>query len=1036
MRRMATVGTSWTQRQALVLVTAVITMTLALVVVRPDDARASDYVVTTLTDELVQEGTDGTTTTTVLPSVGTLRRAIIDANANPGVDTVSFAVTGTITLLAALETITEPLTITGPGASALTISGASSFRILDISYAAVSAVPVAISGVTLSGGAAPGAAGGAIRTVESLTVTDARFNGNSALGGGAIASSSGALTITDTSFTSNSSGTDGGGAILLTSGSLTVTRSTFSLNTTTNSGGAVLTLADTTIESSTFFDNDAIGASALMLSSVGGVRTSTLSRSTVTGGASTSSSGAVRAAASQNLSVSGSIVAGNTGGDLTQTGATVTAQYSVLGSVGTTGITATGGNQVLVLDPMLGALADNGGSTQTMLPQAGSPAIDHGDPTWSGTPATDQRGQPRQAPGGGAVDAGSVETPFTVPGLPTTIGSNLTSPATAFGGPDGTPTFTAAQLNLPLERRAAGGLTAPASGVVTQWRVKAGGTGGQLALRILRPSGGGFNATGAGTSAVETALAATTSTFSARLPIQTGDRIGVDWITMRAVFGGSAVLSPQYAVWSPAVADGANTAPTFTNTGFGFEILVNADIEPDADGDGWGDTTQDQCLSELGTDNGCVAAASTPSGDGGPPPASAPEPDVDVDVFNTDGEDGDAHVEVVELDADELGDAGNGVEVMKAYDIEVTNDDTDHARICVPYSDRSIAAFGFDERELELFHLHGGDRDVITTERSPSSNTVCGETRSFSPFAIGVLRTDRVDDDPVAVAAMTSKETFASHADIAYVVGSGTADAMSVGPVAALRNAPLLLTSAGGLSELTRVELERLRPRRVVVVGGTRSVSDAAVAAIAATGSTVTRIAGSDRFATATMLSSIFESPETVYVVGAALGDGVVGGAAAAHDDVPLLLTSRDRLPTIVKGEIARLGPDRIVVVGGRSSVSDAVLAELAALAPEGARRLAGVDRYGTSARVALGAFGAGAPVVAVNGTSSSLAVAVAVAAMKDAALVFVTDAAVPTSVRRALRRIQPASISVVGGRTDVPVQVESDLALLLGRAA
>ena len=55
----------------------------------------------------------------------------------------------------------------------------------------------------------------------------------------------------------------------------------------------------------------------------------------------------------------------------------------------------------VVVDPELGALADNGGPTLTMLPASGSPAIGKG----TGCPATDQRGQPRAA----ACTLGAVE---------------------------------------------------------------------------------------------------------------------------------------------------------------------------------------------------------------------------------------------------------------------------------------------------------------------------------------------------------------------------------------------------------------------------------------------------------------------------------------------------------------------------------------------------------------------------------------------------------------------------------------------------
>ena len=68
-------------------------------------------------------------------------------------------------------------------------------------------------------------------------------------------------------------------------------------------------------------------------------------------------------------------------------------------------------------DPMLGALADNGGLTKTMLPQPGSPLIDAGDPAYSTSPgaaATDQRGTLFPRVSGGRTDIGAVEVQVPV----------------------------------------------------------------------------------------------------------------------------------------------------------------------------------------------------------------------------------------------------------------------------------------------------------------------------------------------------------------------------------------------------------------------------------------------------------------------------------------------------------------------------------------------------------------------------------------------------------------------------------------------
>jgi Synergist-CTERM protein sorting domain-containing protein len=86
--------------------------------------------------------------------------------------------------------------------------------------------------------------------------------------------------------------------------------------------------------------------------------------------------------------------------------ATLTATYSITDQPGTGNITA---------DPLLGALADNGGPTRTHALLAGSAAVNAG--TSTGAPATDQRGAAR--PQGAGVDIGAFEqggaTPVPVP---------------------------------------------------------------------------------------------------------------------------------------------------------------------------------------------------------------------------------------------------------------------------------------------------------------------------------------------------------------------------------------------------------------------------------------------------------------------------------------------------------------------------------------------------------------------------------------------------------------------------------------------
>lgn len=170
----------------------------------------------------------------------------------------------------------------------------------------------------------------------------------------------------------------------------------------------------------------------------------------------------------------------------------------------------------------------------------------------------------------------------------TTIGSNLTAaPASVFGCGSG---CTYMALALPPASTAAGGLSAPTSGVVVRWRIRSGAAPHMTSLRVLRPAGG-TSWTGVAESATVTVPASATSTFDTRLPITAGDRIGVD--TDTAMNAQATTAGAQGAYWTPAL--GTSATLPYSGMQTPRELLVNADIEPDADGDGYGDETQDLC---------------------------------------------------------------------------------------------------------------------------------------------------------------------------------------------------------------------------------------------------------------------------------------------------------------------------------------------------------------------------------------------------------------------------------------------------------
>src|SRR5206468_94293 len=142
---------------------------------------------------------------------------------------------------------------------------------------------------------------------------------------------------------------------------------------------------------------------------------------------------------------------------------------------------------------------------------------------------------------------------------------------------------------------------------------------------------------------------------------------------------------------------------------------------------------------------------------------------------------------------------------------------------------------------------------------------------------------------------------------------------------------PLLLASSTlPLDPSTAAELTRLKPARIIVLGGPSVVSDAVeIGRASCRDGSVTRLAGSSRFETAAAISASTFSPgvPVAYIAYAFnFPDAPSAASAAVPVKGPLLLASSTLpLDPSTAAELTRLKPARIIVLGGPSVVSDAV---------------------------------------------------------------------------------------------------------------
>lgn len=357
-------------------------------------SRAADFFVGASGDALYDEpdANPGDGVCATASDVCTLRAAIDEANADPGLNTIALGNGNYVLGLDSAAkggsselTVSDNLIVLGNGPTVTILDGNDTGRLLRVAPDVV----LQLDGLTLARG-------------ETST-----------RGGALLAESGNQITLTDVHVTDNEADSGGG---LDVSGTLVLDRVTFSGNMATNGGGALWQSGDSEMSNVTFAGNRAGGFGGAIVLAEGD---HSITNVTVAGNSTDGDGGGVALAPTVgSVTMINTIVAGNAAADLD----------AECHSIGSVDIVSQGNN--LFGDPAecsvslrpsdrsgdarLGSLSDSRGKTPTLVPRATSPAIDGG--TNSACPSTDQRGQSRPRDGDGdgrsICDIGAVEADF------------------------------------------------------------------------------------------------------------------------------------------------------------------------------------------------------------------------------------------------------------------------------------------------------------------------------------------------------------------------------------------------------------------------------------------------------------------------------------------------------------------------------------------------------------------------------------------------------------------------------------------------
>ncbi len=376
---------------SIVVVTIFFVIGLILFMGQASTVHAASFTINVTADATDTNPGDGLCEIDIPPSgLCTLRAAIEETNALAGIDEIIIP-GGVFTLnrvgsddnaFAGDLDITDDLIISGNIITPTIIDGGA----IDSVFHVTSAVWVTISNVTVRNGSAVNGGGfvnnGGVLTVISSTIHSNQAGNN---GGGIYNSGSNAVVnLMNSSLISNTALASGGA--FYNGGSLALMNSTVSTNTAVIAGGGIIQVGGSmVVTNSTLSGNSAANGGGIY----NNLSTALLTNTTINNNSAPIGAGIAQIAGSVTLK--NSIVSHNvSGGDCT---GTIVSNGNNLDSDSTCNFLQL--SDLQGVDPLLGPLRDNGGSTFTHALLWGSPAIDAGDNAFC--PTTDQRGSPRFA---------------------------------------------------------------------------------------------------------------------------------------------------------------------------------------------------------------------------------------------------------------------------------------------------------------------------------------------------------------------------------------------------------------------------------------------------------------------------------------------------------------------------------------------------------------------------------------------------------------------------------------------------------------
>ncbi|KLU59000.1 N-acetylmuramoyl-L-alanine amidase LytC precursor [Peptococcaceae bacterium CEB3] len=313
----------------------------------------------------------------------------------------------------------------------------------------------------------------------------------------------------------------------------------------------------------------------------------------------------------------------------------------------------------------------------------------------------------------------------------------------------------------------------------------------------------------------------------------------------------------------------------------------------------------------------------------------------------------------------------------------------------------------------------------------------------MSPTTSGVTRLagqSRVD----TALAIAKAEYSGKVANVVLATADNYPDALAGSVLAYKLKAPILLVGSSGADQEKVLDYMKanLDPSgNVYILGGTAVVSADMQTQIQDEGfQNITRLGGTDRYATSVQIAEaegVASGTPVVLVSGENYPDALSVSSAAAVNQYPVLLVSKDGISDLVKQEIAKINPSKVYIIGLEGVISKAVedqIVQTINIDKSNIVRIGGADRFATSLAVDKYFNLQGNIACVATGNDFPDALAGSVYAASHEAPILLVDKSLTDEQIAYLKASKAAGATIFGGEGAVSSEITGQLSEIFGQ--